>query len=657
MKKTLIALGVAAATALATFAATQADPVVMTVNGLPVLKSEFEYLYNKNASQQLQPQTLMEYVEMFKDYKLKVADALAARLDTTRDFRDEYNKFRFELAAPYLEETEMIDSMIAAAYSHYPEQVNVSHIMLPLGQDSKDMAENYARLDSIRNLILSGDLKWDEAVYFNTIDGGTKARKGNMGWLPLGRFPWQFEDMAYATKVGEISPIVNSGFGYHIIRVEQRRPNPGEVQVKHILRTTRGLDSTQVAATRALTDSLYNVLTTQKDADFDALARQFSQDPGSASRGGDLGWFGPGAMVVPFDSAAFALKVGEVSQPVETAFGYHILFKTAQRPYLTFDQAKKTIESQISNDDRQLLAIQRHQSKLESKFKAALDKKGLDKIYKMIAKNPGGYDSTMVEKLRTCDITVFTIGKKKYPVKAVMKSVPVTASTDASHAITLIKEGANQQMKIALGEMDRDDLLTTNADYRNLVNEYRDGILLFARATDQVWDRASRDTQGLEEFFNANRSRYHWDAPKYVGYVVMAMNDSLLNEARQYTDSLTASGSIPDHDTLVQEMRNRFNRSVKIERVVAAKGDNPITDYLAFAGEKPDKPTWNSYYAWNGGLQAQPQKALDVRSQVVTDYQNYLEQQWLKEIRAKYPIVVFREVLDTITELPVTPTK
>jgi len=645
MNKIIVTSAFVVASLVGSFAAVNSDPVLMTVNKRPVHKSEFEYLYHKNSAQQLQPQSLDEYVDMFVNYKLKVADAEAAGLDTTQNFLNEFNQFRHDLAQPYVSETAMMDSLVDVAYSHYATLRDVSHIMLSLGQNSQDMKDSYNKLDSLRNAIMAGSTTWEDVAARYSIDGGSKSRGGNMGWMPLGRFPWSFEDMAYQVPVGKISDIVNSGFGYHIIRVEDERPNPGEVNVAHILVLTRGLDDEGKARARAKADSLYTVLT--GGADFADVAKRESQDPGSAHNGGDLGWFGPGKMVAPFDSASFAMSVGEISKPVETAFGYHILYKKDKRPVASEADLRKLIEGQIKSDDRIMMIDNVHMAKLVKRFNGRLDKKGLKKVHKLIKSNAGGYDSVAVSKLYVSDIPVVLVGKTKYPVKDVMPMVAVTAITDADHAMELIEDAANRLMQRELRAAEIDDLMLTNSEYRNLVNEYRDGILLFDRASAMVWDKASKDTAGLEAFFMSHRDNYKWDAPKYKGYVIMAANDSILAEAKVFADSL---GVNVQRTALVKAMRDRFDRKVKVERVIAAKGDNPITDYLVFDGPKPssEKQSWNSYYAFAGSVISAPQEAADVRSAVTTDYQNYLEEQWLKQLHDKYPVTINRDVLKTV---------
>ncbi|MDE6702269.1 MAG: peptidylprolyl isomerase, partial [Muribaculaceae bacterium] len=321
------------------------DKVLMKVNGKDVKVSEFKYLYEKNNAQQLAPQSIDDYVGMFVDYKLKVADAEKAGIDTTASFLSEYTKFRDELAAPYLREQKVEDALLKEAYDHLKRDVKVSHIML-----NRNGANSEAVLDSIRTAIIKGEVTFEDAASRYSIDSPTAVNGGLMGWLPAGRFPWAFEKAAYDTKVGGISPVINSGFGYHIVKVMDSRPSKGQVHAAHILKMTRDMPEDAVAMQKAAIDSIYNVL--KNGADFAVVATAESQDPGSARNGGDLGWFGSGVMVAPFDSIAFTTPDGEISEPFATPFGYHIIKRFAQRDIEPFDEAREKLLSAMARDGR-----------------------------------------------------------------------------------------------------------------------------------------------------------------------------------------------------------------------------------------------------------------------------------------------------------------
>lgn len=639
MKKHILTAALALIAATGTAGAADSDPVLMTVDGHDIRVSEFEYLYNKNNTQQLQPQTLDQYLQMFVDYKLKVADAEHAGLDTLTSFRTEFDGFRRELAEPYLRDTTVTEQLVLDDYNRRRTAVKVSHIMFA------PTPEGQAAADSVRAAIVSGAVSFEDAARANSIDRGSSGLGGLMGVVVPDRYPYAFETAAYSTPVGQISEPVNSGMGYHIIRVESSEPNPGEVHVQHILLLSRG-DSTE-AAVRARIDSLYAVATAP-GADFAALARTYSQDPGSARNGGELPWFGPGAMVAEFDSAAFATPAGTVSAPFRTRFGYHIVNKLDARALAPLAELRPEIMNAISNDDRSALPAKAVIDRLAAERHAKVLPKALDKVRKMLTKNAAGYDSVMKARMAVSDLVVATYdGGGRITLGQVMERVPVTASTDVDNAVNHIGGAANIILRENLRSDYINSLAQTNADYRNLLNEYRDGILLYEISSRKVWDRAARDTTGLEEYFRANRDRYRWEQPKFKSFIIFASSDSILEAAMAYAPTLSTANP----QAFTSAMREHFGRDVKVERVIAARGENPITDYLAFGGDKPAadaRTRWAAYAAYQGRIIDAPESAADVRGAAVTDYQGQLDAEWLRELRAKYPVRVNTAVFEAL---------
>lgn len=639
MKSQLIAAA-ALAIAFPTIAQVKPNTVLMTVDGRPVTVGEFEYLYNKNNTQQVTPQSLDEYLSMFENYKLKVADAEHAGIDKTPAFESEFIKFRDELAAPYLIDKATENALVNEAYSHRKEDVSVSHIMLPLEE------KNISRLDSIRSAIIAGSISFENAAKEYSVDRSTKLRGGKIGFVIPDRFPWPFEKTAYDTPEGEISKVVSSGVGYHIIRIDSKEPSKGEVDASHILIMTRGLNKAGQEAAKTRIDSIYNAL--KNGADFAKLAEKVSQDPGSAARGGALGRFGHGMMVAEFDSAAFATPTGEFSKPFSTDFGYHIV-KTNEHfgvPELD-EQLRKAIIERMAQDDRANMAANAKIDQLMAQYKAGINDKTITAISRMMSDNGGIVDSTMVARLTAMKEPIATFKGGKVSVTDAMAYVPMEIGSDTDTATANIREAADNALRAAVLDYARNQLKETNAEYRNLVNEYRDGILLYEISNRKVWDKANKDTQGLKTFFEANKNKYHWDKPKFKSFVFFASNDSVLEQAIHFADSLDSSNPT----IFTQEMRKKFGRNIKVERVIAAQGENPITDYLGFNGNKPaaDRQTkWTSYGAWKGRVINQPEEAADVRGAAVTDYQAKLEADWIKELHQKYPVKINNKVFEKL---------
>lgn len=642
MKKLLLSVAALCAALGAVAAPPAEDPVLMTVDGLDVRAGEFEYLFKKNNSQQMQPQTVGEYVDMFVDYKLKVADARRAGIDTTATFLAEFNKFRNELAAPYLRDQTVEDKLVNEAYSHLCKDVKVSHIMLAVDRRAGNDLAVSAELNRIRREILKGDITFEEAAKKYSVDRPTAQNGGEMGWISAGRYPWPFEQAAYDTPKGGLSKIIDSGFGYHLIRVEDERPSKGEVHASHILKLTRDVPKEELPAQKAAIDSIYEVVAA--GADFADVATRESQDPGSARRGGDLGWFGSGMMVAEFDSVAFALADGEISKPFTTAFGYHIIKRHGHRGVEPLEDAKMKIMQWMSRDERA-------DEPRRARYKQLADKYG---ILEMKA-NQMALKQKLIDKGLVCDSAALAaLAVDQTPLVRIgdqdlVSVAQAYAALDgrefrsAAETATAIIDKAREMTDDIIRDRAVSELETDNADYRNLVNEYRDGIMLFEISNRNVWDRASKDKEGLENYFRKNKSKYAWDKPRFKSYVLFAASDSLLDVAAAYADSL----STDDPETFVADMRKHFGKSIKIERVIAAQGENAITDYLAFGGEKPEAKNrrWSAYRAYKGRLLDQPEEAADVRGAATTDYQALLEKEWVKSLHKKYKVKINKKVL------------
>ena len=647
MKKYYIAALVLVSGVLVYASKKTSDPVLLTVADKEVTLSEFEYLYHKNNAQQLQPQTLDEYVEMFADYKRKVVAAEAEGLDTTASFRKEYNQFCDELSAPYLKVQAVEDSLVAVAYSHDKEDVLVSHIMFGLGKTPQQASQAAHLADSVRTQILNGDITFEDAARRYSIDNPSKARGGLMGMVVPGRFPWTFEDAAYNTAAGELSPVVNSGFGLHIIRVEKRTPSKGQVNASHILKLTRGKSEAEAEQAKAAIDSIYNVLISNPQADFGDIAKRESEDPGSARKGGSLGWFSSGQMVAEFDSVAFALADSAVSAPFKTSFGYHIVKRLGHRTGLPYEERKAGILKQMQSDERGRMAQTAKALELIAQYNGSVSEASIAAIVSATITNTA--DSAAVAQLKANTTDVLAINGKSTTMGEVAKVMPPIKGLDAAAATEIAVATANSMLQDQAMAIGRDNLMVENTEYRNLMNEYRDGILLFEISNRNVWEKATKEKEALENYFKAHRSDYTWDKPKFKSYIIFTTTDSLKQEIQAYVNTL---GKVEDHDAFVQDLRKRFGvKKVKVERVIAAKGENAITDYLAFGGEKPQddsKQPMKSYFAFQGRIIDQPEEAIDVRGQVVTDYQAALEKEWLEQLRAKYPLKVNEKVLKKV---------
>jgi len=648
MNKRFASLALIAATIFCASAKND-DPVLMKVNGKDVKLSEFEYLYNKNNSQQVQKQTIDEYVDMFVTYKLKVADAEAAGIDTTKSFITEFNGHRNELAQPYLTDNSTIDRLVGEAYNRMQEEVNVSHIMIHISEDPIKNKQSKMRLDSIRKEIKAGNGTFADLASKYSTDRSTNQRGGLMGWITAGRWPYPFEKAAWDTKTGDVSEITETFAGFHIIMVNERRPSQGQINAKHILKLTHGKSPEEAEKAKAQIDSIYNVLVTKSHTEINAAfsdAASAESECGSRQQGGDLGWFGIGQMVPEFETAAFALNNGEMSKPIRTQFGWHIIYRVANKGIGTLEECKPGIVMAINNDERGFLPEKEMASKMRIKHNTAIIEKNYNKVINDL-KKAGKFDSTFIAKYADSNMPIIKIGKETVALKNIFKSLSCAISKEVSFGIAQIDEKIETVMNVSSIDYERRHLEEFYPEFRNLVNEYRDGILLFEISNRNVWEKAAKDKEGLEAYFQANRTKYdNWTAPKYKGFVIFTSNDSIMNEAQKFLEGKNLA-----IDSVAPILRQQFGRKdIRVERVIAAKGENNIVDYIAFGGEKPtnEKNKWQHYFGYMGQLLTSPEEAADVRGQVTSDYQAKLEKEWVENLKTKYPVKINQKALNNL---------
>lgn len=639
-KKPFIISALACAAILSASASKNADPVLMTINGKDVRQSEFEYLYHKNNLQQLAPQSIDEYIEMFIVYKLKVADAEAAGLHQTDAFTKEFNGYCAELSRPYLRDSIVEKRLVEEAYARMATSRKVSHIMLPLGSTYDEKEANRMKLDSIRTAIVNGSADFGEMAVRYSSDRSARVNNGSMGYINVNSYPYPFEKTAWETPVGEISPVIEDApFGFHIIRVEDQRPNPGKVEARHILKLTNGLSEEEGAAKKAQIDSIYNLLA--NGGDFDAIARAESEDPGSAANGGRLGWFGPGEMVKEFEDAAFGLKDGGISAPFKTAYGYHIVQTLAHRGIGTLAEESERIKAAISRDMRSVMPETERMAQLKAELGVKIDSTGLMQARSRMT---GDSPAEQLRSLQADNSLIATVGNRTISIGDVINYIPSNVLEGANDAFTVLNSGLENKINETVVEETRKNLAENNSEYRNLTNEYRDGILLFEISNRNVWERSTSDTEGLQKFFSANRAKYTWDKPHYKGYVIFATNDSIAGEAQKYL----AANQV-ENDSLVSVMRANYGRNIKIEKVVTGKGENAIVDNVAFNGERPEAPgRWTAWFGYAGRVIDTPEEANDVRGAVASDYQQLLESEWIKALRKKYKVKLNKKALKAL---------
>ena len=382
MKKTILSIVLASASLLGI---AQEDKVLMTINGEDIMASEFLYIYEKNNQEtSLEKKTMDEYLDLFVNFKLKVTEAMAQGVDTTEAFKKELAGYRAQATPKYLQDNDAIDSLVVLSYNRMAKIRKASHIAVqcPMDADSATVAAAEAKINELRERVTVGLPKevkkgrkkvtvcepegFAEVAVLYSEEPSAKQTQGALGWIQPFRYVYSFEDAVYTTPVGEVTPVFRSPYGFHIAKVEGERDFE-EVRASHIMKMTPMGDIQRMADAQMAMDSLYQ-LAIQDTVDFAALAQANSEDRGSAVRGGELGWFGRGAMVQPFEDITFDLEVGQISKPFQTRFGIHISKLHEKRGIQPLDSMRAQILRQVQRDQRMQIAEQSFIAKTRAEY-------------------------------------------------------------------------------------------------------------------------------------------------------------------------------------------------------------------------------------------------------------------------------------------------
>ncbi|WP_114778334.1 peptidylprolyl isomerase [Botryobacter ruber] len=734
------------------------EPVVATIGNEPVSLSEFRYVYEKNNNgndDAYTSQSVNDYLNLYTNFKLKVLEAESRGLDTTTAFKRELEGYKEQLALPYLSEKSVTDNLVKEAYERMKKEVNASHILLFVSPDAEpqDTLEAYNKALAIRKRALAGE-DFGKLAKENSQDPSAADNSGNLGYFTAMQMVYPFEDAAYKTAPGQVSMPVRTRFGYHIIKVNDVRPAQGEVQVAHIMvRATPGMPKADSLAVKQRVDAIYKRV--QRNEDWDKLAAEFSEDANTAANGGVLPWFGTGRMIPSFEEAAFKLqKAGDVAPPVATPYGWHIIKLVDKRGLPPFEDMEQSLRNKVAKDSRSELnkAAFLKRIKTENNFAEVAEAKttALAKADDNLLQGKWSFN----KEDNTLNTTLFTINGKLYTTGDFYGFVQTEqrprATGSASHYMSTLYDSFVNK---SLMEYEKANLEHKHPDYRMLVKEYHDGILLFQLMDEKVWSKAVEDTVGLKAYFEQNREKYKW-GQRAEAVVVSAATKDLLNQVQQQLDKrrypvtsarlsdvlfqqnkaelspeATAAlsqlaGQLNNNPALTLEINGHTDaREFAASKGLAQKRAEAAKDFLLKNGVAASQVNTNvvgkskqagpdntetgrrrnrrvSFELYSSDLSALAEnlnagnplavqitekkfqkgenKALDtvkwekgvyttqqngreyliiikdilqpdykqlneVRGIVTSDYQNYLEQQWVKELREKYPVTVNQE--------------
>lgn len=623
----------------------ESDPTIMTINGKEIKKSEFEYIYNKNKQQQLEQKRLDEYLEMFKDYKLKVMEAEANGIDTTQAFISELQGYRNQLAQPYLVDQEADEKLAQEAYARLQENVEVAHILFSVeeGNPNKTQAKAYEKAMAVKKRIDAG-ADFTEMAKKYSEDPSVARNNGYLGYIKGFMTVYPFEQVAYTTPVGEVSEPVLSRFGYHLIKVMSRRTDPGEVLTAHIMvMLPTSITPDEAKAKEAKIQEAYQKLL--NGAAFEDMVQEYTEDPGTRDTDGKMRWISTGRIVKEYEDVAFSLNEGEISAPFKTPFGWHIVKVIEKRGLKPYAEMQKDIMRRIAREDRAGNGKESLIAKLKIDYNYKFNGDKMAQL-KELAKSTQLNDNFQ-SAISHDNETLFTLNGIKYTVSNFAEYYANSKKPKETDIEKSITKSVDDYINYAIIAYENSILEDKYPDFRNLYNEYRDGMLLFEISNREVWDKAAKDEKGLKKYFKKNRRQYSWNEPHFKGIVVQCKNDSVASEAKAMLKNLEYEESAT---TLNKELNRGSERVIKVKRGLFSYGDNAIVDSYFFGAKPYIDETFPVSFAKGRLLKKGPENYTDVKGQVTSDYQQQLEKDWIKYLNKKYKVYINYNVVSTIEE-------
>ncbi len=634
---------------------------LVTIANENVPVDEFMYVYKKNNTQEntLDKKSIEEYLDLYINFKLKVKEAEAMGLDTVSSYKKELAGYREQLAEPYFVDENVVDNLVKEAYERLKTDLRASHILIKVNPDAmpEDTLTAYKKIMDAKKRVDKGesfakvakDVSEDPSARDRESQRNNKKIPGNggdLGYFTVFDMVYPFETGAYNTPVGKLSKIVRSDFGYHLIKVTDKIPAQGTIEAAHLFLQMPEQASHQDSVNIKLKiDSIY--LKLENGENFEDLVKKYSDDKGSASRGGLLPKFTVNRMVPEFIQAISMMKdSGDFSKPVLTSYGWHIIKLYSKSGIKSFEAEKDELLKKVKKDSRSQKSKDIIISEIKKEFGYKANESGLKELYSIM-------DSALykqkweIPQNAKLDGVIFTLGKSTYTQKQLADFI--LSDQNIRNGETLnefvnrkFKEFSDKECK----SYKDDRLEEMYPEFKAIMKEYRDGILLFELTNQKIWSYATKDTTGLKNYYNGHKNDFMWDTR--LDASIFTFNDSsFVAKAREL-----AKNGASDDDIMKQINKDSLD-IVRVEHKKYSKDDNPIIDGIKWkkgVSENVDKNGKVSFVIVHEKLDPEPKSFDEARGLITAGYQDYLEKEWIKQLRAKYPVVIHEDVLATLTK-------
>ncbi len=642
------------------FAQKSNDKTILTIDGQEFTLGEFMYVYNKNNtnSSDTASKNINDYMNLYVNFRLKVKEAEDNGMDTSAAFIKELAGYRTQLAKPYLTDKSVDEVILKEAYQRLKWDIRASHIMIAVPEGASDndsiSIAAYKKLVNIRKKILAGadfaemakkysddPSAKDHAAGRNR--GATKGNGGDLGYFTAFYMVYPFETAAYNTPVGDICMPVRTKFGYHIIKVTDKIPELGKIEVKHI--NIKPSNPTEEADKKAK-EKIMEIEAKIKSGNisFEEAAKLYSDDRGSADNGGLLPAFEVSRMVPEFIESISKLKINEVSGPVKTNYGWHLIKLVKLIKIPSYENYLSTLKTKVARDSRSNRSKEAAIDKFKKEYSFKEYPKALINFYNAIDSTI--YNNTWkADKAASFNKVLFKLDGKKYTqhdfAKFVEENQRMKKKGTKRFIIDLLY---NRWVDNTVMEYKDSKLEEENNDFKMLMQEYHDGILLFSISDEKVWGKAVKDTIGLQKFYNANMSKYQWKQ-RTDAVIYKCSSDSM---AKLVTKWLDEGLKI---DSIIKLANKNSSLNLHFARGKYEPGTNEIIDQVKKqVGISNIINIGKAYFVVDIKeiLPVQPKSIDEARGLITADYQNYLEKKWIEKLRKEHTVIINNDLLDTL---------
>lgn len=638
----------------------QESKTLMKIENDIISVDDFLAIYNKNnTSNVVDKKSMDEYLDLFINFKLKVKAAEDLGMDTAGKFINELAGYRKQLAQPYLVDRAMNDQLIQEAYDRMTQDVSAYHTLVKV-PDNASPADTTAALKKLmgyaKGIKTQKDME-DAVARIKSLKDESVITE-DLGYFTAFSMVYPFESAAYNTPVGTLSKTVRTRFGYHVIFVKDKRPARGEIRVSHIMvRSSSEMNPEDQKRAEEKVNELYDRL--EQGEDFGALAKEFSDDKGSARNEGRLPWFGTGRMVPSFEDAAFALEQnGQISEPVRTNYGWHIIKRDEYKGIASFDELESSIKKRIERDSRGQKGKASLLKKLKEEYALSYNLKNRDAINKLVNSDYLEGKWIAPEEFPK-DGVVFTITDNVYSNETMNFTQKdylnylqkfQRKSTEEKKLSTLLKTQWEGFVDESLITFEDKVLDAKYPEFRALMQEYHDGILLFDLMDQKVWTKAVKDSAGLAAFYETHKNDFMW-GERVDASVYICENGDIAKKAMKLAKKRLKKGYTDSY--ILDEVNDESALSLSIRSGIYSAGDDEYIDKASFEPGIYELPSDASeakkvIVQVYKKMDPQPKSLNEARGLVTSAYQNQLEADWISALREKYSFTVDNEVFKSI---------